>query len=254
MRSANSKPPRIAMATWDQDPSVARHNNKQRRQHMKHIIKTTDCDIYEVTLVVAIPNYGENGADATALDYILNELDSEITVLSSSELLLSLIPETATPTSATTLAKTTQATLAEEAFEIDEYLDEDAEFNNALLTVAFAKLEQPVTLTVVEAHLAKQMPSQEKPTTPLVALVKSKGRGKRKKQRVPTPMMMERQEKVLAVLVQVDDATADEIASWSEIEAKLVYNVLYDLHKDKRIIALRQSGNRVRWSVRKASE
>lgn len=212
---------------------------------MNNEIRTTDCDIYEVTLVVSIPNYGEGAADATALDYILNEMDSEITVLSSSEILLSLIPTMVMPTNTSKLAKTTQATLAEDVFEIDEYLDEDAEFNDALLKVALSKLEQPVTVSVVEAHLAKH-------AKPAVTPKKIKGRSGKFG---ATAMMKERQNKVMAVLMEVEDASADEIAILSEIPVKLVYNVVATLHKDKWIAAIKTgNGNKVRYSMRKIAK
>ena len=50
-------------------------------------ITTTDQNYYEVTLVVAVPNYGDNGS--TALDYIAG-MDSAVIVLEATEKRLSL--------------------------------------------------------------------------------------------------------------------------------------------------------------------
>ena len=50
-------------------------------------ITTTDHNYYEVTLVVAVPNYGDNAS--TALDYIAG-LDSAVIVLEATEKRLSL--------------------------------------------------------------------------------------------------------------------------------------------------------------------
>lgn len=50
-------------------------------------ITTTDHNYYEVTLVVAVPNYGDNAS--TALDYIAG-MDSAVIVLEATEKRLSL--------------------------------------------------------------------------------------------------------------------------------------------------------------------
>ena len=56
-------------------------------------ITTTDHNYYEVTLVVAVPNYGDNAS--TALDYIAG-MDSAVIVLEATEKRLSLHTTVAT--------------------------------------------------------------------------------------------------------------------------------------------------------------
>jgi len=72
-------------------------------------ITTTDHNYYEVTLVVAVPNYGDNSI--TPLDYI-HQLDNELVVLEAAEKRVSL--HTMEPTAAVVVTnvvnKTTSST------------------------------------------------------------------------------------------------------------------------------------------------
>jgi len=70
-------------------------------------ITTTDHNYYEVTLVVAVPNYGDNGS--TALDYIAG-MDSAVIVLEATEKRLSLHTTVATAVVTNVVNNTTTST------------------------------------------------------------------------------------------------------------------------------------------------
>lgn len=76
---------------------------------------------------------------------------------------------------------------------------------------------------------------------------KPKKRKKHKKQYAPRdPKVAERVQRVFHALVQVGEASADELAILIDAPVKHVYNDLYNLHNLKQVSAVKAAG-KVRW-------
>lgn len=97
--------------------------------------------------------------------------------------------------------------------------------------------------SVVEAlqAIAPAKPRDSKPTK----------RKKHKKQYAPRdPKVAERVQRVFDALVQVGEATADELAILIDEPVKRIYNDLYNLHSLKQVSAVKAAG-KVRWIANK---
>lgn len=89
------------------------------------------------------------------------------------------------------------------------------------------------------------------PATSQPKAQKPRKRKKHKKQYTPRdPKVAERVQRVFDALVQVEEATADELALLINEPVKRVYNDLYNLHDLKKVSAVKAAG-KVRWLANK---
>ena len=172
-------------------------------------------DLFQVTLTVAVPNYG--GAVAySALDEVLAALEgADLTIIEFDEVAVALTAKTETH-------------IAVAANKADTTLPDD-EDSIAML-----------------ASMSQHPSVSEKPKP---AKAKTTKRKKHKKAYVPTAAVRERIVKVYNCLKQLEVGSADDIAVCAEVPLKQTYAALYALHKDFKAVAAVKQHGLVRWSV-----
>jgi len=210
-------------------------------------IPLSDMRLYRVTLVVALPDYG-NDMQYGALDAIVPTIDDEVQVLSMTEeeLLVIPAPAVATITATQVAVKAQVATNTvpddEDAFDLGVLFTEGkAHIANGDIVEPTAKdMQYAAERAAKEAHPSKAKAKTSKP----------RGRKHKKAYKPRSEAVIMRTELVYAALQTVGYASADELSAVTHVPTKLVYNCLYALHDAKKISADKQHG-KVRWTANK---
>ena len=202
-------------------------------------IPLSDMRLYRVTLVVALPDYG-NDMQYGALDAIVPTIDDEVQVLSMTEEELLVIPAPAVPLTMQVAVKAQVATNT-----VPE--DEDAfDMGTLFGNVASGDIVEPTAKD--KQYAAERAAKAAHPAKAKTRKAKTRKHKKAYKPRSETVIM--RTELVYAALQAVGYASADELSAVTSVPTKLVYNCLYALHDAKKISANKTAG-KVRWSANK---
>jgi hypothetical protein len=206
-------------------------------------IPLSDMRLYRVTLVVALPDYG-NDMQYGALDAIVPTIDDEVQVLSMTEEELLVIPAPAVAQTMQVAVKAQVATNTvpddEDAFDLGTlFADGNAHIANGDIVEPTAKDKQYAAERAAKAA----HPSKAKTRKP-------RGRKHKKAYKPRSEAVIMRTELVYAALQTVGYASADELSAVTHVPTKLVYNCLYALHDAKKISANKQHG-KVRWTANK---